>query len=135
MAKTPEQAAAKWKANASAATSAYTDGINSVTSAPGQKAAAQKTVYVQNVQASADKWARNVNVPLSEWQSAATTKGATNYPVGIAAGADKQAAFMSDFLPKVQAISKSLPPRGTIEQNIARMTQQVRETAKYSYKK
>ncbi|MGH7239410.1 MAG: hypothetical protein ACREHG_05000 [Candidatus Saccharimonadales bacterium] len=135
MAKTPEQAAAKWKANASAATSAYTDGINSVTSAPGQKAAAQKSVYVQNVQASADKWARNVNVPLSEWQSAATTKGATNYPVGISAGADKQAAFMNDFLPKVQAISKSLPPRGTIEQNIARMTQQVRETAKYSYKK
>jgi hypothetical protein len=30
----------------------------------------------------------------------------------------------------VQAISNSLPPRGTLEQNIARMTQQVRETAK-----
>jgi hypothetical protein len=135
MAKTAEQAAAKWKANASAATSAYTDGVNSVTSAPGQKAAAQKAVYVANVQAKADVWARNVNIPLSDWQAAAAGKGATNYPVGIAAGADKQAAFMNDFLPKVQAISKSLPPRGTIEQNIARMTQQVRETAKYSYKK
>lgn len=135
MAKTADQAAAKWKANASAATTAYTDGINAVTSAPGQKAAAQKNVYVQNVQASADKWARNVNVPLADWQSAATTKGATNYPVGINAGAAKQAAFMADFLPKVQAIAKSLPPRGTIEQNIARMTQQVRETSKYSYKK
>lgn len=135
MAKTPEQAAQKWQQNASQATQAYAAGINSVTAAPGQKAAAQKSVYVQNVQASADKWARNVNVPLADWQQAATTKGVTNYPVGIQAGASKQAAFMADFLPKAQAIAKALPPRGTLEQNIARMTQQVRETSKYSYRK
>jgi hypothetical protein len=121
---------AKWQQNSSAATGAYKDGVQRVNTAPGAAAARQKNAYVQGVQANADLWAKNVNVPLGEWQAAAAGKGADRYAGGIAAGAPKMASFMQNFLPKVQSIANALPPRGTLEQNIARMTQQVRETAK-----
>jgi len=120
----------KWQANASAATQAYKDGVSRVSVPPGQAAARQKNAYVQGVQANADIWAKNVNIPLGEWQAAAAGKGGDRYAGGITAGAPKMAQFMQGFLPKVQAIANSLPPRGTLEQNLARMVQQARETAK-----
>lgn len=136
MAKSAAAAAAKWQQNASAAVQSYKDGVQGVQQAPGAKAAAQADVWATNVAASKAKFQRNVGaVSLAEWQDRATTKGAQNFPTGIAAGAANQAAFMADFLPKVQQIANSLPPRGTLEQNIARMTQQVRQTAQYSYTK
>lgn len=135
MAKDPGAVAAKWQQNASAATQSYKDGINSVTVAPGQAAARQKNAYVQGVQANADIWASRVaKVSTEEWKAAATGKGADRYAGGVAAGAPKMAAFMADFLPKVQSIANALPPRGTLEQNIARMVQQARETAKLRYR-
>lgn len=131
MAKDATSVTAKWQQNASNATQAYKDGIGSVTVPPGQKAAQQKNAYVQGVQSNADVWAKNVaRVGLAEWQQAAQGKGGDRFAGGITAGAPKMAQFMQNFLPKVQAISNSLPARGTLEQNIARMTQQVRETAK-----
>lgn len=136
MAKNASDVAAKWQQNASAAVNAYKSGVQGVTQAPGAKAAAQADVWAQNVAAAKSKYQRNVGaVTLADWQQRATSKGATNYPTGIQAGAANQAAFMADFLPKVQAIAASLPPRGTLQQNIARMVQQVNETAQYSYNK
>lgn len=136
MAKSVAEATAKWQQNASAAVNAYKTGIQGVQQAPGAKAAAQADVWATNVAAAKSKFQRNVGaVSLASWQEDATNKGATNYPVGIAAGAAKQAAFMADFLPKVQQIAANLPPRGTLEQNIARMTAQVRQTAQYTYNK
>lgn len=131
MAKDAASVAAKWQQNASNAVQAYKDGVGSVTVAPGTAAARQKGAYVQGVQANADIWAKNVSsVSLSEWQQAAQGKGGDRFAGGVAAGAPKMAQFMQNFLPKVQSIANSLPARGTLEQNIARMTQQVRETAK-----
>lgn len=136
MAKNAADVAAKWVQRASAATDAYKAGVQSVTQAPGAKAAAQADVWAANVAASKAKYRQNVGaVTLAAWQERAETKGATNYPTGIQAGAQAQAAFMADFLPKVQQIAANLPPRGTLEQNIARMTAQVRATAQYSYNK
>ena len=134
MAKSAADAAAKWLRNAQGAGESYKSGINAVQQAPGAKAAAQADVWANNTMAAKNKFQRNVgSVSLQSWQQSATGKGATNYPVGIQAGAAKQAAFMANFLPVVQGIAQSLPPRGTLQQNIARMTQQVTETAKYSY--
>jgi len=130
MAKDATTASQKWLTNSQNAVGAYKTGVQAVNVAPGTAAARQKQAYVQGVQANADIWAKNVQVPLAEWQAAAAGKGGDRYAGGIAAGAQKQAQFMQNFMPKVQSIANSLPPRGTLEQNIARMTQQVRETAK-----
>lgn len=136
MAKNAADVAAKWARNASAAVDAYKSGIQGVTQAPGAKAAAQADTWAANVAASKAKFQRNVGaVSLATWQERAESKGATNYPTGIQAGVAAQAAFMADFLPKVQQIAANLPPRGTLEQNIARMNAQVRATAQYSYNK
>jgi len=131
MAKDATTASAKYLARAQAAVQDYKDGVGRVSVPPGQAAARQKSAYVQGVTAKADLWAKKVGeVTLSEWQAAAQGKGGDRYGPGVAAGAQKQAAFMATFLPKVQQIAANLPPRGTLDANIARMTQQVRETAK-----
>jgi hypothetical protein len=131
MAKDASTASAKYLARSQAAVQDYKDGIGRVSQPPGQAAARQKGAYVQGVTSQADFWAKRVGaVTLSDWQAAAQGKGGDRYASGVAAGAQKQAAFMATFLPKVQAIANSLPPRGTLDANIQRMTQQVRETAK-----
>jgi len=135
MAKDAASVAAKWGTNTGNATQSYKDGIQGVSVAPGQAAARQKGAYTAGVTANADKWARRVGqVSLQDWQAAAAGKGADRFAGGVQAAQSKMQAFMQDFLPKVQQIAANLPPRGTLEANIARMTQQVRETSKLSYK-
>lgn len=131
MAKDAAASSARWLQNSQQGVQAYKDGVGRVSTPPGQAAARQKGAYVAGVTAQADFWAKRVqSVGLAEWQAAAQGKGGDRFAGGIAAGAAKQAAFMSSFLPKVQQIAAALPARGTLEANIARMTQQVRETAK-----
>jgi hypothetical protein len=132
MAKDPTAVAAKWAANLAGSTTSITAGVNSVTQAPGQAAAAQKAVWAQNVAASQAKWARNVAaVPLSDWQQAMITKGIPRVASGATAAEPKMAAFMGKLLPYVAAGKNSLPPRGDINANIARMTQWVMYMAKF----
>lgn len=121
MAGTPDQIAQDWANRLAAARDKAQRGIEAVTVAPGQAAARQKNVYLANVQASADKWARNTAaVPLSEWQQAMTGKGLDRMAAGAAAAQGKVAQFMSKLLPAIQTIKAGLPPRGTYEQNKAR---------------
>lgn len=132
----PNAAAQRWAQNLGASTQKITDGINAVTESPGQAAARQKAVYVQRVNASADKWATNVAaVSVQEWKDAAITKGVARIAGGATAAQPKFANFMQQFLPHVQQVKSTLPPRGDIEANIARMTAQVRGTAKFRYRR
>lgn len=131
MAKDAAASLARWQQNATNAVQAYKDGVASVTVAPGQAAARQKDAYVQGVQANANLWAANVaKVSLQDWQAAAQGKGGDRFAGGITAGAPRMGQFLQNFLPKVNQIAANLPPRGTLEQNIARATAQIRETAK-----
>lgn len=130
---TPDQIAADWAQKLGAATTKITAGVNAVSVAPGQAAARQKALYVQNVQARADKWAaRTAAVSLQDWQQAMTTKGVQRIGSGATAAQPKFATFMGKLLPYQQNLKGSLPARGNLDQNIARMTQFVRGMSQFS---
>jgi hypothetical protein len=118
---TAASAAEAWSNGFSAAGTKYAAGINAVTVAPGQLAAAQKNAYVANVQASANIWASKVAaVDLNTWKTAATTTGAARLASGATKGAPKMQAFMTNFLPALSTIVGGLPARGTFDQNMQR---------------
>lgn len=126
----PQTVAQRWAANLGAATQKITDGVNAVTVAPGQKAARQKAVWLQNTQSAADKWAANTAaVSLNSWQTAMTSKGVNRIASGAQAAESKMAAFLTAFLPAQASIVAGLPPRGGLEQNIARSAALIRATA------
>lgn len=121
MAKDPAAVAAKWVRGMQGAGQAITDGVNAVTTAPGQAAARQVNAYTAGVQQNAQKWATRVaSVSLQEWRDAMITKGAQRIGGGAAAAESKMANAMAQLLPAIDTIKASLPPRGDINANIAR---------------
>jgi hypothetical protein len=130
---TPDQIAANWAQGLAGATTKITAGVNAVSVSPGQAAARQKAVYVANVNANADKWASKVAaVPVQAWQQATLTKGIPRIATGAQAAQPKFATFMGQLLPYIQRQVQSLPPRGNLQQNIARMTQFVTGMSQFS---
>lgn len=130
---TSSQVAAKWAQNTGSATQAYTDGVNAVTVAPGQAAARQVELWAANVAASKQKYAANsAKVSLTDWQQAATGKGAARLASGVQAAQPKMEAALSKLLPFIQQQVNSLPQRGNLDQNINRMTAFVRGMSKYN---
>ena len=124
--------AAKWAAGMQNAGTAIQDGVQRVQTAPGLTAAKNKSAYVQNVAAAANKWAaRTAAVPLSEWQNAMITKGLPRIATGATAAQPKMQAFLQNFLPFVESAVNALPPRGTLDQNLARANQLARQLATY----
>lgn len=129
-----QQAADKWTQRLQASTQQIADGVNRVTVAPGQKAAAAANLWLQRVQQARDKYANNVaRVSLADWQQAMISKGIPRISQGATAGAPKMAAFMNEFLPHLAAGVAQVErmPKGTIEQSIARMEAMVRHNASF----
>jgi hypothetical protein len=130
---TPASITAKWASRTAGATQQVIEGVARVTVAPGQKAAAQKSAYLANVQAKADKWERNVGrVTLQDWQQA-TTAGAQRIAAGVQAKQGKMENFLTQFIPHVERVQQRVQamPRGNMEQNIARMVENVRGMAEF----
>lgn len=129
---TPDQIAADWAARLAGSTDKIQRGVQAVTTSPGQAAARQKDAYVAGVQASSGKWATRVaSVTLSDWQQAAITKGVPRVASGAQAAQPKMAAFMARVLPHIESARASLPPRGNLEQNIARSASFARKMAEF----
>jgi len=136
VAQSPDQIAQRWAQNLAGSTQKITDGIQSVTVAPGQAAARQKTAWQQNTVAAADKWARNVaSVSLGDWQQAMVDKGVARIASGAQAAVPQFQQFMGELLPYIDRVKGNLPARGTLDQNIARMTAFVRGMAGFQYRK
>jgi hypothetical protein len=77
-----------------------TAGIARVQTAPGAQAAAKFDKWMAGIQASAEKWRRNVqNVSLESWKTSATTIGVPRAMEGAVKKAGKYEAFAQDFYP------------------------------------
>lgn len=120
----PTVAAQNWASRLGAATQAYTDGVNGVTVAPGQLAAAAKNLWLQNTQAAVNRFAANsAAVQLPAWQQAAISKGAPRLGTGATAAQPKMEQVFAKLFPAIRAAVGALPARGTIDQNIERSRQ------------
>lgn len=129
---TPDQIAQKWATNLAGATETIKAGIQAVSVAPGQAAARQAQAYINGVQAAQQKWQRNVSsVSLAEWQQATIDKGVGRIATGAQAAQPKMQSFLVKLLPYQQNLKGSLPARGGLEANIARMDAWVRGMAKF----
>lgn len=133
--KDPGTVANLWAQRLGAARQQIIDGVNAVTVAPGQKAAAQVQVWLANTQAAADKWARNTQaVSLQQWQNAMISKGVDRVATGANAAVPKMTQFMQQWLPYEQQVVASLPPRGNLQQNIQRAVTMMQTNAQFQRK-
>lgn len=134
-AQTPAQVAANWAQRLGASGDKMTAGARAVTVAPGQLAARQKNVWLQNTQASADKWAKNTAaVPLQGWQDAFINKGVARVASGATNAQPKMEEFMTQLLPYQQNAVSQLPARGTFEQNKNRAMQWMDKMHAFNFK-
>lgn len=134
MAQDPTTVANRWATRLSGATQEITAGVNGVAQAPGQRAAAQKDVWVQNVAASRDKWATRVAaVSKEQWQAAMINKGIPRIATGAQAAVPKMTDFLGQFLPYVErgAAQVAQMPKGTLEQGINRAVAMIRHNSQF----
>lgn len=123
----------KWAQRTSGATQQVIEGVARVQQAPGVKAAQQKNVWLQNIQAKADKWENNVKaVSLQSWQQA-TTQGAQRIAAGVNAKKGKMESFLNEFLPYVEQVQRRVEamPRGSLDQNLLRMVENARQLSQF----
>lgn len=133
--KDPTLSGQKWKDNLIASAPSIKAGVMAVTVAPGQLAAAQADVWIQNTTAAKQKWIDRVKVPLDVWQSATIDKGIQRIQQGATTAQPKMVAFLTNFLPHVERGVQQMRaqlPRGGIEQNIARAVFMMRWNATYT---
>lgn len=99
----PQDATTKWVNRLSGATQEITAGINRVTEAPGARAAAKKQKWIQAVQASQDKWERNVRaVSLEKWKDLFLKVGVPRIAQGAQAKQSKFTEFANQFFPYLE---------------------------------
>ena len=131
---TPDQATAKWLSRLTASTQQITDGVNSVTVAPGAKAAQSADLWAAQVAASKAKWSANVGkVTLQEWQQSMIQVGIPRIATGAQAKQAKVLAFQAKWLPYVQAQAAKVRamPKGGLANGIARATAQIQANAAF----
>ena len=131
---TAQQISQKWLTNFGNATTAMTDGVNSVQTAPGQLAAAQATLWLQRLQQSQQKWINRVSaVSLQDWKSAMISLGIPRAQQGASAKQARYTTFITDYM---NFLSSAVPtvramPKGSLSASIARASAMI--TASYNW--
>ena len=129
---TAEEYAEKWGRRLKGATEDIRRGVDRVSEAPGIAAARQADLMLQKLTEaiSSGKWANQVAaVSLEEWKTAIKDKGIARIAAGVDAATPKQREMAQRLL---AAVDESVAivnrtPRGSLEDNIQRMTTFARE--------
>lgn len=130
----PQDATTKWVNNLSGATANIQAGIDRVTEAPGIKAAAKAQKWITAVQASQDKWKRNVAaVSLDQWKTLFKGVGVQRIAQGAQAKQSKYTAFATQFFPYLeQGVNKvQAMPDTTFEERIQRAVAMMRHNNQF----
>lgn len=111
MARNPQDVFNRWKTEITSASTKQKmqSGIEDLTQAPGELAAAKVGAYVDGVQANQDKWKARVSaVTLDEWKTDMTGKGFSNMSTGANAKStqDKLLPFFTSFIPFATAVKQ-----------------------------
>ncbi len=124
---TPEEYAEKWGRRLKQSTDDIRRGVERVSVAPGVKAAEQQELMLQKLIESVNDgtWAKQVKaVSLEDWKESFVKKGLGRIAAGVDAATPKQAEMAGRLLAAVDAtvVEVNKTPRGTLEDNIQRMT-------------
>jgi hypothetical protein len=122
-----------WASGMANAGPKITAGIDRVTTAPGQKAAAKKDKYVAGVTASQDLWARRVAaVDLGTWQTRAKA-GVSRIAEGAQQKGDKYETAVAPVFAHMDSVLSRVDsmPDNTLEQRIQKSAEYQRGMAQY----
>lgn len=126
--------AEKWQRRTKAATPDVKRGIERVTTAPGEQAAAQQATMLANLTAAitSGRWANAVaGVSLADWKASALSKGLQRIAAGVDGATPNLQRIAVQLLTDTDAAvaAANQTPRGDLEANIGRMNTYVRARA------
>lgn len=135
--KTPTAAGSLWQSQFSGSSAKYQAGVQAVTTAPGQSAAAAADKWQTNVSSATakSKFATNsAAVTLTSWQQAATIRGVQNLSAGASKGVGKYTSFATKFFPVLSQNMAAVAamPSTTLQDNINRAVAMMTANAKFS---
>jgi hypothetical protein len=119
-------AAAKWARNMQSAGPTIQAGVMNTQKDPTALAVAQLPLAQANYTAAIQSGKTAAGLQRSGkagWQQGMLKKGLANLANGVAQGQTKTQAALAQIIPAVQSAVASLPPRGTLQQNLARANQ------------
>ena len=135
----PVEFADKHAKRLKAASAEMRTGIERVTESPTAKAAAKQDKMRAKLLESIDNgtWAARLKgVTIEDWKSKMLNVGVGRVASGIDAAHDKVVDFATQLLPAVDAAKRKVEamPDLTLEDNIARMSEYIREMGKFKKK-
>ena len=135
----PAEFADKHAKRLKAASAEMRTGIERVTESPTAKAAAKQDKMRAKLLESIDNgtWAARLKgVTIEDWKSKMLNVGVGRVASGIDAAHDKVVDFATQLLPAVDAAKRKVEamPDLTLEDNIARMSEYIREMGKFKKK-
>lgn len=131
---TPEQAQQKWVSRIGAASTDVANGVDRVTQAPGQLAAAKVDKWRQNTMAAEDKWRRNVGaVSLEDWRTLMKNVGIPRIAQGAQAKQAKYGNFAAQFFAHLNAGLDTINrmPDTTFEERVQRAVAMMRHNRNF----
>jgi len=136
---TPTEYGAKWKSRLDGAIDQISTGVDRVTEAPGEKAAAAADKFRAKINQSIEdgSWQRGVaSVTLPEWKKAMKEKGIPRIRDGTRAAQPKMEKFAAALFPAIESAQRELEdmPSVSLEENIARSAAFQRKMAQFNYK-
>ena len=133
---TAREVAEKQVRNAQNASGDYVKGVQKLTVNPmelAKKAKQKMMTKFQEAMQDGSYEAGLDSVSLDDIKNAVATKGAQRYAPGVMAALPKTVAFLEEFLPFIEQVQSEVNamPSITLEDNIAKMTANVRALARF----